>query len=139
MQGIKIKDLVSNSHVLAVDLRHVLDLLGERAMHSSWLASDVWATDKDAGEAAQELEKLADGRTYIPGDHLCRVAHKLRQVIDGEFAAFNKGDDSPWIIIRAVDSSFYEVFSPETDVLRTVREAFQQVSDCEYVANQSAE
>ena len=120
--------------MLAVDLQHVLDLFGERAIQSWWRASEVWATGKETGQAAQELKQLADGRTFIAGEHLSRIAHSLVQVIDGELSAFERGSDSPWLIVRAVDSSFYEVFSTEPTVLDRVRTAFQKVSDCDSVA-----
>ena len=115
--------------MLAVDLQHILDLFGERAILSRWHASEVWATGKETGEAAQELENLADGQTFISGEHLNRMSHNLVQVIDGEFPAF-ENDNSPWLIIRAVDSSFYEVFSTEPAILDRIRASFRKVSDC---------
>jgi len=129
MRGVTIRDMVESRKFLAVDLRHILDLLGERAIQSRWRASEVWAT----GDASSKLEAAADGQAFITGEHLSRMAHNLAQVIDGEFLAF-ENSDSPWIIIRAVDSSFYEVFSDEPAVLDRVRKSFQRVSDCEYVA-----
>jgi hypothetical protein len=133
MRGVQIRDMNESGHVLAVDLQHILDLFGERTIQSRWRASEVWATGRETGEAAAELERLADGQTFIPGEHLSRIAHDLVQVIDGEFTAF-ESSDSPWIIIRAVDSSFYEVFSTEPAVLDRVRASFQKVSDCDHVA-----
>src|ERR1035441_1790110 len=91
MRGIMIRDLVETGGCLAVDLRHILDLFGERAVRSRWRASEVWATGKERGEAAQELDALADGQTFIAGEHLSRIAHRLVQVIDGEFSAFESG------------------------------------------------
>jgi hypothetical protein len=132
MRGVQIRDMHERGF-LAVDLHHILDLFGERAVQSRWRASEVWATGQETGEAAQELERLADGQTFIAGEHLSRIAHNLVQVIDGEFSAFDSSD-SPWVIVRAVDSSFYEVFSTEPAVLDRVRASFQKVSDCDYVA-----
>ena len=134
MRGVQIHDMNESGHVLAVDLQHMLDLFGERAIQSRWRASEVWATGREMGEAAVELERLADGQTFIAGEHLSRIAHDLVQVIDGEFSAFESGSDLPWLIIRAVDSSLYEVFSTEPAVLDRVRASFQKVSDCDYVA-----
>jgi len=133
MRGFRIHDMQERGF-LAVDLKHVLDLFGERTIQSRWRASEVWATGQETAEAARELEALADGQTFITGEHLSRLAHRLIQVIDGEFSAFERSSDSPWIIIRAVDSSFYEVFSTEPAVLDTIRSSFQKVSDCDYMA-----
>ena len=126
MRGVRICDMHERGF-LAVDLQHILDLFGERTIQSQWRASEVWET----GEAGEELERLADAKTLIPGDRLSDLAHHLVQVIDGEFAGFESGNDSPWIIIRAVDSTFYEVLSEEPAVLDRVRAAFQKVSDSE--------
>jgi hypothetical protein len=38
-------------------------------------------------------------------------------------------EDDPWIIIRAVDSSFWEVFSDRQDVLDAIRARFRVVDD----------
>jgi hypothetical protein len=130
MRGIKIRDMVESGQYLAVDLRHVLDALGERAIRSSWKACGVWATGKKAGVAAK-LEKLADGKTLTTGMELSRIANNLVQVIDGEFQAFESGNTVPWVVIRAVDSSCYEIFSSENDVLDKVRNSFCEVSDCD--------
>ena len=133
MRGVQIRDM-NERGFLAVDLQHILDLFAERTVQSRWRASDVWATGQETGEAAQELEALSDGQTFIAGEHLSRLAHRLVQVIDGEFSGFERSSDSPWIIIRAVDSSFYEVFSTEPAVLDTILSSFQKVSDCDSVA-----
>ena len=133
MRGVQIRDMHERGF-LAVDLQHILDLFGARTIQSLWRASEVWATGQETGEAAQELEALADGQPFIAGEHLSRLAHRIVQVIDGEFSAFERSSDSPWIIIRAVDSSFYEVFSTEPAVLDRVRASFRKVSDCDYVA-----
>ena len=134
MRGVQIRDMNESGHVLAVDLQHILDLIGERAILSRWRASEVWVIGKENGEVAQELENLADGLKFISGEHLNRMAHSLVQVIDGEFSAFESGCDLPWLIIRAVDSSFYEVFSTEPEVLNRVRALFRKVSDCNFMA-----
>jgi hypothetical protein len=132
MRGVQVRDMHERGF-LAVDLQHILDLFGGRTIQSRWRASDVWATGRETGEAAKELERLADGQTLIAGEHLSRIAHDLVQVIDGEFSAY-ESSDSPWVVIRAVDSSFYEVFSTESAVLDRVRASFQKVSDCDYEA-----
>jgi hypothetical protein len=133
MRGVQIRDMNEVGRVLAVDLQHILDLIGERTILSRWRASEVWATGKEAGEVAQELENSADGQTFISGEHLNHMAHSLVQVIDGNFLAFEGDTDLPWLIIRAVDSSFYEVFSTKPEVLNRIRASFRRVSDCDYV------
>ena len=60
MRGIQIHDMNESGHVLAVDLQHILDLFGKRTIQSRWRASEVWATGRETGEAAVELERLAE-------------------------------------------------------------------------------
>jgi len=131
MPGIRIRDLAPRGY-LAFDLSDILGLLGERAIRSRWRAVAVWATGKERVEGQTELEDLAKARSWIEGEHLNRLAHEdVQQVIDGEFSGFDQGSDSPWVIICAVDSTYYEVYSREPGVLQSVRAAFKDVSDCE--------
>jgi hypothetical protein len=130
MRGIRVKDLVAQGY-LACDLRDFLDLLGATAVSSQWLVSgDVWAT----GERSQELEALGDVPTRIPGLLLRELADGVTQVIDGEFAGYEGTDAEPWVISRAVDSSYYELFCREKASLRKARERFRNVCDCEFIA-----
>jgi hypothetical protein len=92
MRGVKIRDMVESGGYLAVDLRHVLEVFGERAVRSTWKASGVWAT----GGATKELEKLADGKALITGAELSRMANNLVQIIDGEFQGFDSGNITTW-------------------------------------------
>jgi hypothetical protein len=131
MRGIRIRDLTPRRY-LAFDLRDILDLLGERTIRSRWRAAGVWATEKKRFEGPTELDGLAEAGSWIEGEHLRSLAHEdVHQVIDGEFTRFDQGSDSPWVIVRAVDSSYYEVFSHEPTVLQSVRVAFKDVTDCE--------
>lgn len=129
MRGIVIRDL-TESGCLAIDLRHVVDLLGIRGIQSQWLVSGVWATGE---QEPSELKQISNAETSISGQELSRMANGVYQVIDGEFAGFENGSDQPWIVIRAVDSSFYEVLSSDQHVLGMIRDSFSDVSDSEAI------
>jgi hypothetical protein len=60
----------------------------------------------------------------VSGRRLAELAKGLYQTIDGTFIAFDKPGDAPWVIIRAVDSSFLEVESTDEEVLRRIRARF---------------
>jgi len=92
---------------LAVDLRHVLDALGQDAETSEWLVRDVWAT----GESYEGFEEL-QADLLIAGRTLIALANHADQVIDGEFFGFRKAASEAWIRVLADDSTLYEV---ETD------------------------
>jgi hypothetical protein len=46
--------------------------------------------------------------THPPGSRALKMAaHRLEQVIDGEFMGFEPGQRGPWVVVEAVDSSYY--------------------------------
>jgi hypothetical protein len=122
-----IKDVESDRDVLAVDLRHVLSALGPRALVSDWRVREVWAE----GDAKPEFRGF-DGSQLISGQHLAALAQNVSQIIDGEFSAFESGQTAPWVVIEAVDSTYYAVRSDDPSVLAQVRSAFQDVTDYEH-------
>jgi hypothetical protein len=129
MHTIKIRDLVPGGGYLAFDLRHVLEALGEPALESSWRIEGLWATDDTE---AKQLESLADRHQRVSGRALKDAADNVVQVIDGRFTAFALGQDEPWVIVEAIDSSYYTVRSREQAILETIRDRFRDVSDYEY-------
>jgi hypothetical protein len=127
MHGIRVKDLAPQGH-LSCDLRDFLDLLGDTADSSQWrVTGDVWAI----GTQAEELEACGDAPTPIPGFRLRQLASAVSQVIDGEFTGFRADDHHPWVVIRAVDSSYYEFFCQEPAILKRARERFRDTAECE--------
>jgi hypothetical protein len=127
MNGVMIKDLESERRVLAVDLRHVLSALGARALASEWRVREVWAE----GDAKPDLEAF-DGSELISGQRLVALAQNVSQIIDGEFRAFESGQRLPWVVVEAVDSTYYAVRSEDPSVLAPVRSAFHDVTDYEH-------
>ena len=61
-----------------------------------------------------------------------RAADAVDQVIDGEFRAFEPGAGEPWVIVEAVDSSYYTVQSADAAVLASIRDRFGDVSEYEH-------
>ena len=123
MRGVTITD--SKNNFLRVDLVDILHLLGSQAQDSEWEISDV----ECVGFAADALHKLSDSKTRVPGQTLLQMAAHLTQVIDGEFTGYCEGEKQPWIIVRAVDSSAYDVQSEDEDVLAHIRCRFKEVTD----------
>jgi hypothetical protein len=126
MKTVLIDDMRSDIRALAVDLRQVLAALGDRAVASEWRVQDVWAT----GDSAEVLGSF-DGSLAISGDRLRELADGAHQVIDGVFTGVDAGCSDPWVIIEAVDSSYYLVRSDDVVVLEAVRSAFRSVRDYE--------
>lgn len=126
MGSVRIRDLVPGGGYLAVDLRHVLDVLGQRALESTWRIRGLWSLPESESNS---LERLAHQQEPVPGRALKVAADAVDQVIDGEFRAFEPGASEPWVIVEAVDSSYYTVRSADEAVLASIRDRFSDVSE----------
>ncbi|GJD32522.1 hypothetical protein PMNALOAF_3798 [Methylobacterium adhaesivum] len=130
MPTLQIHDLVPHSRAV-VDPCTVIPLLGERAVRATWQLTGVARYDEAlmiAGDdAAERLECLARSSDRIPGALLTDLLSQVAQVIWGEFIAHEAGRDTPWVIIRAIDSSWCEVETDDAGVLDRVRKTFTNV------------
>jgi hypothetical protein len=128
------------NQVLAVDLRDLIDLLAPRSLEASWIVSPVKMHDPrdnrsfdefmmtGPGEVGQDqLEQFAASGSAVSGAMLSKAAHEAHQVIWGEFTAILPKQADAWVVIRAIDSSFYEVTSSDESVLSAIRTAFRDV------------
>lgn len=130
MPTLKIHDFRSHSRAV-VDPCTVVPLLGERAVRAGWQLAGV-ARYHEAlmivgDEAAERLEHLARSSDRISGTLLLDLLSRVAQVIWGEFTAHQNGQDTPWVIVRAIDSSWCEVETDDIGVLDRVRETFVDV------------
>jgi hypothetical protein len=123
LQTLRIFDL--KGRVLAFDLRDLLDLLAPLSLEAEWVVSaikpgELWPESLEAtGEAGERLEILAQRNALISGVDLAALAKTTVQVIWGEFVGLLPVTlDNKWGIIRAFDSSFYEVTSCDEEVLK---------------------
>lgn len=125
MRGISIADF-DERQVLKIDLSDILGVVGQAANESLWRLTDVEAL----GEAeACELHRLSDEGRSVDGTTLARLASGVSQVIDGELRAFRRGSETPWLIVRAVDSSAYDVLTDDEALLARLREKFAHVGN----------
>jgi hypothetical protein len=130
MQTLRIYDFLPSKPIV-VDPRVVLTLLGERAVRASWQVAAV-ARYNDAfmvtgDEAADRLEALSESQSRISGALLIQLIHEVVQVIWGEFRGYEEGKDAPWVVVRAIDSSWCEVETDDEKVLNAVRGTFVDV------------
>jgi len=70
----------------------------------------------------------------VSGRCLLQLAAGVNQVIDGKFKGYRQGEDRPWIIIQAVDSSAYDVYSTDNETLTKIRQHFEQVEEISWQA-----
>lgn len=130
MYVLRIHDLKDRSF-LDFDLQHVLRALGPRARTSVWQVGEETSFNEPiaaTGDAADDLEILSEQGHRISGTDLLRLAENVHQVIWGEFRAYESAIcDRPWVIVRAVDSAYYEVESDDIHVQDDIRRAFHDV------------
>jgi hypothetical protein len=119
LQGITIDCRQNN-----VDLRQILALAGERALASRRLSSDVEAIGQ---EAADVLEQASQKRKALDGKELFQLLHEVWQVVDGDFEAFDADMDRPWLIVRAVDSTCFDVITGDPTLLEQLTTRFRNV------------
>jgi len=114
---------------LAFDLRDILAALGARPRTLSWTCSGV----ECVGDGAGELHRIADSGTDVDGATLARLAASISQVMDGDFFGRREPGAPPDIIIKAVDSTLWEVFA-DADALAAIRRRFADVRPAAYDA-----
>lgn len=134
MATLRIYDLHQRASV--IDLRHVLDLLAPRSRQANWAVATVKSSVEEwfevTGPGGSELEKLLDATTRISREALSRLANEIQQVIWGAFIGYLAVEATePWVIIRAIDSTFYEITTLDATVLDRVRSAYRDVRSAE--------
>lgn len=110
---------------LDFDLAEVLNALGPRVARSAWTIESLSYVSRDD----VEIPLLHSGEgERVPGTELLSSLPNLLQVIDGEFRAF-EAEGEPWVILRAVDSSWWEVVSEDSAALSAIHGLFRNVTE----------
>jgi hypothetical protein len=128
MLGIRISDTRQQgvNSFLSFDLRDILATIGEPAIASRWRCRDLYYTARKGGK----LDAHREARLKLSGGELARLASEIIQTFDGQFEARGEGAARrPWLIIRAVDGSWFEVWSSKPAVLERLKSRFKNVSE----------
>jgi hypothetical protein len=125
VQGVIIRDGAESggSGGLEFDLPEILAALGERVAKGRWRCVGLQYTSRDE-QNIPVLEEAATSGQPVSGSALTSGIGQSLQVIDGDFEALDENNRC-WVIIRAVDSSWWEVWSDDPSVLDAVRVRFQ--------------
>jgi hypothetical protein len=130
MHAIRIRDLAPQGF-LGFDLKEILAALGPRGLSASWAVSGVVSSNESlfaTGEGASALERLAVSGERLSGRQLAEIAQDVVQVIWGEFRGYeDTPSENPWVVMVAVDSSWWEVRSPDATLLDQVAGRFKSV------------
>jgi hypothetical protein len=136
MTTLRIHDL-RDGRVLALDLGDLIDLLAPRSLEASWTVSPVRLEYPTGGRCHDEfmvtglggdqLENLAASGSSVSGLVLSEYARATQQVIWGQFVATHPEQTGAWVVIRAIDSTFYEITTSDDIVLAKIGSAYQDV------------
>jgi hypothetical protein len=109
-----------DSGVLRVGLEDVLRAVRPAADNAEWTITCVEAL----GAAAERLYAAQEQQRRISTADLEELATALDQVVDGVFSSHRKGDLEPFLILRAVDGTSWDVTSDDRGILERVRVTF---------------
>lgn len=112
-----------DSQILAVDLIDILRLKEANVRASWWRLANV----ECVGPLADEFMQLGDEEATVSGEELLRLAAGVDQVIEGDFEAYWPGEAAPWLVVHAVDSTFYEIITKDRDLLNQLKARFHTV------------
>lgn len=127
MRTITVMDM--DQGVLSFDLRDLLACVAPVAVQMDWRVQTLEYT----GERAEQLHALVDQGHLITGASLVMIADGVDQVIEGELFGYMQGDATPALVLRAVDSTRWDVASPSEALLDEFRKKYRVVIDVEDV------
>ena len=127
MEKLTIHDL--DGAVLAFDLRDLLRVLAPQSLAATWtITSSIESVFDATGAGGLRLEELADTSAEVIGEELLAIADDTVQVIWGDFVGALPADpDQQWLIIRAVDSSFFEIETSDQGSIAAIKSHFHDV------------
>jgi tetratricopeptide (TPR) repeat protein len=111
----------------APDLYDLIVALGERALNSTWFGSGVDCY----GENADELYAFTDYNKPIEGREFLDITSGIRQIIEGDFQAFDPDATSHWIFIRAWGGSGFYIETNDPKIKESLKTHFQGVEEVE--------
>ena len=124
MFGIKIQDTRPGGGWLSFGLADVVKVIGEPALCSEWRCLNLrYIAAKD-----EICDEFFEKRRKFSGQEFVDFAARVGQVIDGEFIAKKHGSNKAWLIIKVVDSGWFEVWSSKPKVLEEMKRRFVKVS-----------
>ncbi|HEY8559896.1 MAG TPA: hypothetical protein VIL74_05805 [Pyrinomonadaceae bacterium] len=109
-----------------IDLKDILNTVGDRVIKSRWRCRDLWVL----ANFDENPDSYRFSRLKVSGDELLEMASKIYQTIDGRFEARSEGAaKTPWLVIVAFDSSWFEVWSSKLWIIEKIKTTFQDTTD----------
>ncbi|TAK33277.1 MAG: hypothetical protein EPO40_00380 [Myxococcaceae bacterium] len=114
----------STNGILSFDLRDVLLVVGSVRTDLWWRLSGVDAY----GEGGRRLNDASDNADVLSNAQLVDIAVRVDQVIDGVFCGYTDINERPWAVIRAIDSTFWEVECDDERLAQSLLRRFSAVT-----------
>jgi hypothetical protein len=115
-------------------LKNLLRLLAPQFLHANWTVTTVKSSEpghewfEATGKGGEQLEMLAQDNVRLSGADFATLAGNTLQVIWGEFVGSTlEQPDMAWVIIWAVDSTFYEIETRDQAVLDKISSTYKDV------------
>lgn len=137
MNKIKIMD---GDEFLSFDLVDILKCIRDRSIIYNWAITDLYCTSKhESNLNAKDLEEQVNSKEnlfVIDFNSLMILSTKINQTIDGKFIASktnfpkilpdsSKLEESFDIIIEAIDSSYWTVYSKDLIIIKLLMGKFK--------------
>lgn len=131
--------------VLAFDLRDVLEALGAEVDALNWRITNLDCHGGESESFCRRLDEAPVPGLWLSGAELRAFAENVDQVVDGTFVGFCKETDTQSLdpedleatafpqspsrlVIRAVDSSWFEIYTKDFQTVQLIRNRFRDVS-----------
>jgi hypothetical protein len=131
---------------VALDIKDILSCLDVSALRYMWIVTQLECTGPEAQSLSDAVEKHGSSGVVLSGDQLWAASQKLGQTIEATVVGTPLKDYSPeeliqiadWsrfpesharLVIRAIDSSFFEVIAKDPHYIELLKRRFQDVQD----------
>jgi hypothetical protein len=109
-------------------LGQLVSVLGTRAETSLFTIVDSLDLELAGSESSTEILAWAKRGSRISAERMRRVGEGV-QVVDGEIQGYEPDAATPWIRLRGVDSTYWDVATDDQNVLAHLRNTMQEVDD----------
>jgi hypothetical protein len=107
-------------------LGRLVAILGSRADRSRFTIVDNPDLDLAGSAASQTVLAWAKRKARISAERVKTVCDGV-QVIDGEVHGYEPAASIPWIVLRAIDSTSWEVSTQDDGVLAQLRDVMTEM------------
>jgi hypothetical protein len=112
---------------LAFDLIDILNCFGSTIHGYEWTVTGLDCTGTEAQLLCDQLEKAGELGAHLTTEELQTAARNFGQTIEGTFVGVPAQGIKDQVVIRAVDSSYFEVTTRDPQKLAALQTCFKDV------------